>query len=93
MTDRFRPAKAIQEKELCKERAVPKSSLYKNKWAASVLFFWGGGGSQGVQSFKVPSLVPDSLFKDCDLHKVHSLDVPLVEMDVLSLNCWMTKFV
>ena len=30
---------------------------------------------------------------DYDLHKVLTLDVPLVEMDALSLNYWMTKFV
>ena len=31
--------------------------------------------------------------KDYDLHKVLTLDMPLVEMDALSLNYWMTKFV
>ena len=44
----------------------------------------------------MPTLEPGGLFQDYDLHKVQSLDVPLVEnleMDALSLNYWMTKFV
>ena len=49
-----------------------------------------------MRTLKVPTLEPGGLFQDYDLHKVQSLDVPLVEnleMDALSLNYWMTKFV
>ena len=49
-----------------------------------------------MRTFKVPTLEPGGLFQDYDLHKVQSLDVPFVEnleMDALSLNYWMTKFV
>ena len=37
-------------------------------------------------------LEPGGLFKDYDLHEIQSLNVPLVEMDALSLNYWMVKF-
>ena len=33
------------------------------------------------------------LFKTYDFHLVKSLDTPLVEMSVLSINYWLTKFV
>jgi hypothetical protein len=33
------------------------------------------------------------LFKDYDIYKVQALHVSLVEMDALSLNYWMTKFI
>ena len=33
------------------------------------------------------------LFKTYDFHLVESLDTPLVEMSVLSINYWLTKFV
>ena len=49
-----------------------------------------------MRTLKVPTLEPGGLFQDYDLHKVQSLDLPLVEnleMDALSLNYWMTKFV
>ena len=50
---------------------------------------------QGVRTLKVPTSEPctGGLFRDYDLYKVQSLDEPLVEMDALSLNYWMMKFV
>ena len=33
------------------------------------------------------------LFKNYDFHQVESLETPLVEMSVLSVNYWLTKFV
>ena len=33
------------------------------------------------------------LFKNYDSHHVESLETPLVEMSVLSVNYWLTKFV
>ena len=32
-------------------------------------------------------------FKEYDLHKVQSLEIPLLQMDALSVNYWLTKFV
>ena len=42
---------------------------------------------------KVPIVEFTGLFKTYDFHLVESLDTPLVEMSVLSINYWLTKFV
>ena len=46
-----------------------------------LFFFMARGGN-----VKVPTLERGGLFKDYDLHKVLSLDVPLAEIEALSLN-------
>ena len=33
------------------------------------------------------------MFKDYDVHRVLSLEKKLEDLDSLSLNCWLTKFV
>ncbi|KAL9975619.1 hypothetical protein ACROYT_G012802 [Oculina patagonica] len=48
---RFRSPKTIEEEELCVERAVPKSTRYKNKWAIGIFEDW-----QRVRSVNVPIL-------------------------------------
>ena len=42
---------------------------------------------------KVPIVKVTGLFKTYDFHLVESLDTPLVEMSVWSVNYWLTKFV
>ena len=42
---------------------------------------------------KVPVLDPGGVFKDYDLHKVVTLSTGIEEMDALSLNYWLRKFV
>ena len=42
---------------------------------------------------KVATLEPGGLLKKHDLHKVQSLEIPLVQMDALSVNYWLTKIV
>ena len=42
---------------------------------------------------KVATLEPGDLFKHYDLHKVQCLEVPLVQLDALRLNYWLTKFI
>ena len=39
------------------------------------------------------SPISESLFKEYDLHKVQSLEIPLLQMDALSVNYWLTEFV
>ena len=41
----------------------------------------------------MPVLDPGRLFKDYDLHKVVTLSTGIEEMDALSLNYWLSKFV
>ncbi|KAL9961913.1 hypothetical protein ACROYT_G030949 [Oculina patagonica] len=60
---RFRSPKTIEEEELCVERAVPKSTRYKNKWAIGIFEDW-----QRVRSVNVPILEVGGVFKEYALH-------------------------
>jgi len=62
---RFRWPKTIEEEGLCVERAVPKSTRYKNKWAVGIFEDW-----QRVRSVKSPLLEVGGVFKEYELHKV-----------------------
>lgn len=83
---RFREAKPAEEANLV-GNAVPKSTQYKNKWACGIFEEW-----QRQRLIKVPIVEVAGLFKTYDFHEVQSLDTPLVEMSVLSINYWLTKF-
>ena len=72
----------IEEEELCIERAVPKSTRYKNKWSVPILEHW-----QQVRSVKFP------IVEEYELDKVRSLTQLITEMDALTLNYWFSKFV
>jgi len=81
---RFRCPKTIGEEELCVERAVPKSTRYKNKWAVGCFEDW-----QRVRSVKSPILEVGGVFKEYELDKVKLLTQPITEMDALTLNYWL----
>ena len=85
---RFRAAKTFEQEEKCVASAISKSTQYKNKWAVGIFEQW-----QKVRVPKVATLEPGGLFKNYDLHKVQSLEFPLLEMDALSLNYWLAKFI
>ena len=85
---RFRQPKSVEDEERCVLNAIPKSTRYKNKWAARIFEEWGK-----ARFAKVATLEPGGLFKEYDLHKVQSLEIPLLQMDTLSVNYWLTKFV
>ena len=70
------------------QNAIPKSTQYKNKWANGIFEEW-----QRQRLVKVPIVEVVGLFKNYDFHQVESLETPLVEMSVLSVNYWLTKFV
>jgi len=80
---RFRCLKTIEEEELCVERAVPKSTRYKNKWAVSIFEDW-----QQVRSVKSPMLEVGGVSKEYELPQVQSLTQPITEMDALTLDYW-----
>ena len=82
---RFREPKTFCEEEELVEKAVPSSTKYNNKWTLS-----GFGEWQFARTIKVPVLDPGGLFKDYDLHKIST---GIEEMDALSLNYWLSKFV
>ena len=50
---------------MCVLNAFPKSTRYKNKWAARIFEEWGK-----ARFPKVATLEPGGLFKEYDLHKV-----------------------
>ena len=70
------------------QNVIPKSTQYKNKWANGIFEEW-----QRHRLVKVPIVEVVALFKNYDFHQVESLETPLVEMSVLSVNYWLTKFV
>ena len=78
----FRQPKSVEDEERCVLNAIPKSTRYKNKWAACIFEEW-----RKARFAKVATLEPGGLFKEYDLHKVQSLEIPL------RVNYWLTKFV
>ena len=75
---RFREPKTFVDEEECVVNAVPKSTRYKNKWAARIF---------GRARFsKVATLEPGGVFKEYDVHIVQSLEIPLFQMDAISAN-------
>ncbi|CAH3025390.1 unnamed protein product, partial [Porites evermanni] len=74
---RFRRLKTCEEEETCVAGAIPKSTRYKNKWAAGIF--------DNLQRARFPK-VPINY----DLHKIQSSEVSLVQMGALSLNYWLT---
>ena len=51
------------------------------------------GEWQFARTTKVPVFDPGGLFKDYDLHKAATLSTGIEEMDALSLNYRLSKFV
>ena len=48
---------------------------------------------QQQREMKVPILGPGGLFKDYELHKVNPVSSEMEDMDAITLNYWLTKFV
>ena len=82
---RFRLPKSLQEDSLFAQSNT-KSTEYKDKWAVEVF-----RNCQAVREQKFPSVDPASVFKD--VHRVQSLQEKMEDLDSLSLNYWLTKFV
>ena len=85
---RFHLPKSASEEQVLAHEAVPSFTKYKNKWALKL--FWEG---QQQREMKVPILHPGGIFKDSELHKVTPVSCEIEDMDAISLNYWLTKFV
>ena len=85
---RFRLPKSAAEEEVLANEAVQSSTKYKKKWALKIFREW-----QQQREMKVPILDPGGLFKDYELHKVNPVSCEIEDMDAISLNYWLTKFV
>ena len=84
----FWPPKSVQEEDSLLVQSKPKSTQYKDKWAVEVFRTW-----QAAREQKFCILDAGSVFKDYDFHRVQSLEEKLEDLDSLSLNYWLTKFV
>ena len=85
---RFRLPKSAAEEEVLANEAVQSSTKYKKKWALKIFREW-----QQQREMKVPILDPGGLFKDYELHKVNPVSCEIEDMDAISLNYWLAKFV
>ena len=89
ITGRFRSPKTAEDESNLLKESIPKSTVYKNKWAVKVFREW-----KASKKVEVPVLDPDGAFKDyCELHKVQLLSTDLGRMNTCSLNYWLSKFV
>ena len=85
---RCREAKTVVEEEDLVEKAIPSSTKSKNKWAVTIFNEW-----QTARKVQVPVLDCGGVSKDYDLHNVGVLTTRIEEMDALSVNYWLSKFV
>ena len=85
---RFREPKMVYEERELVKKAIPSPTNYKNKWAVTIFGEW-----KISQLVKAPVLDPGGLFKGYDLHKVAQLSTSIEDMDVVTLNYWLSKFV
>ena len=84
----FPPPKSVQEEDSLLVQSKPKSTQYKDKWAVEVFRTW-----QAAHEQKLCILYVGSVFKVYDVHCALSLEEKLKDLDSLSLNYWLTKFV
>ena len=85
---RFRPPKSVQEEDSLLLQSKPKRTQYKDQRAVEVFRTW-----QAAHEQKFSILDAGSVFKDYDVHRVQRLEEKLEDLDSLSLNFWLTKFV
>ena len=81
-------SKTFYEQREWVEKVIPSSTKYKNKWAVAIFGKW-----QISRSVIAPVLDPGGLFKGYDLHKVSQLSTSIEEIDAMTLNYWLSKFV
>ena len=85
---RCREQKTVYEEREFVEKAIPSSTKYKNKWAITIFGEW-----KISRSVIAPVVDPGGFFKGYDLHKVAQLSSSIEEMDAVTLNYWLRKFV
>jgi len=88
---RFRLPKSASEEQVLADEAVPSSSIFykvQKQMGFKIFREW-----QQQREMKVPILEPGGLFKDYELHKVNPVSCEIEDMDALTLNYWLTKFV
>ena len=80
----FRPPKSKEEEKNTLEECIPESTRSSTKWSFKVFSEWQIGRAN-----KDPSKEQRSF--EIDIGKVQSLDTNIANMNVESLNFWLTK--
>ena len=88
-SSRFRIPKTFDEEKACVINSIPKSTVYKNKWALQIFREW-----QGQRANKICTIEPGGVFKGEDIGlDVQVLTESIENMNAKSLNYWLWKFV
>ena len=85
---RFGRQDKVQKEDSLFAQPKPKSTQYKEKWAVEAFRNW-----QAARERKFPLVDSGSVFKDYDIHRLQSPQEKLEDLDSLSLNYWLPKFV
>ena len=86
---RFRFPKTFEEEKACVLNPIPKSMVYKTKWALQIFREW-----QGQRANKISTIEPGGVFKGEDIGlDVQELTESIENENAKSLNYWLCKFV
>ena len=85
---RFRVPRTVEEESALVGEARPSSTKYKEKWAVETFREW-----QRTRTLKSADSEVGGVFKDYDFHLVCSVEDNLEDIDALSFNCWLAKFI
>ena len=88
-SSRFRFLKTYDEEKACVINPIPKSTVYKNKWALQIFREW-----QGQRANKICIIEPSGVFKGEDIGlDVQELTESIENENAKRLNYWLCKFV
>ena len=87
-SSRFRSPRTVEQESALVSEAKPRSTKYKDKWAVEIFREW-----QRTRKFKFSDSEVGSIFKDYDFHLVCNVEDNVEEMDAVSLNFWLAKFI
>ena len=88
-SSRFRFLKTYDEEKACVINPIPKSTVYKNKWALQIFREW-----QSQRANKICTTEPGGVFKDEDIGlNVQELTESIENKNAKSLSYWPCKFV
>ena len=78
-----------RKRRACVINPIPKSTVYKNKWALQIFREW-----QGQRANKICTIEPSGVFKGEDIGlDVQELTESIENENAKSLNYWPRKFV
>ena len=84
----FRVPRTVEEESALVSEARPSSTKHKDKWALEIYREW-----QRTRTLKFLDLEVGSVFKDNDFYLVCSVEDNLEDIDALSFNYWLAKFI